>query len=117
LNEVLLVKNPMSSTPELGVYVENKPNNIQLKDIGREYLYSKIDKYSTSVKLVYSKQTLLNDGTPAVETLFNRVVNEYWPLKTLILSTYRSNKLIFAAVTSFEHPEALLNYLYSLRFD
>jgi hypothetical protein len=116
-NEVLLVKNPLSSSPQLGVYVENKPNDIQLETIGKELFYSKIKKYSTSVKLVSSKQTLLNDGTPAVEVLFDRVVNEYWPLKTLILSTYRGDKLIFAAITSFAHPEALRDYLYSLRFD
>jgi hypothetical protein len=116
-NEVLLVKNPLSSTPRLGVYVENKPKEIHLEDIGQEYFYSKIEKYSTSVKLVYSKQTLLNDGTPGVEILFDNVVNEYWPLKTLILSTYRGDKLIYAAITSFEHPEALRDCLYSLRFD
>jgi hypothetical protein len=117
LNEVLLVKNPLSSTPQLGVYVENKPNDIQLEDIGKEYFFSIIEKYSTSVKLVSSKQTLLNDGTLAVEILFDRVVNEYWPLKTLILATYRGDKLIFAAITSVEHPEALRDCLYSLRFD
>jgi len=92
-------------------------NDIQLEDIGQEYFYSKIEKYSTSVKLVSSKQTLLNDGTPSVEILFDSVANEYWPIKTLILSTYRGDKLIFAAVTSFAHPEALREYLYSLRFD
>ena len=117
LNEVLLVKNPLSSTPRLGVYVENRPNDIQLEDIGQEYFYSKIEKYSTTIKLVSSKQTLLNDGTPAVEILFDRVANDHWPLKTLILSAYRRDKLIFAAITSFAHPEALRDYLYSLRFD
>jgi hypothetical protein len=116
-NEVLLVKNPLSSTPQLRVYVENKPDEIQLKDLGQEYFYSKIEKYSTSVKLVSSKQTLLNDGTPGVEILFENAVNEYWPLKTLILSTYRGEKLIFAAITSFAHPETLRDYLYSLGFD
>ena len=117
MNEVLLVKNPLSSTPQLGVYVENKPSDIKLEDVGKKYFYSKIEQYSTSVKLVSSKQTLLNYGASAVEILFDRVVNEYWPLKTTILSTYRGDKLIFAAITSFEHPEALRDYLYSLRFD
>lgn len=117
LNEVLLVKNPLGSTPQLGVYVENKPNDILLNDIGQEYFYSKTKEYSTSVNLVSSKQTSLNDGNPAVEVLFNRVVNDHWPLKTLILSTYRGEKLIFAAITSFAHPEALRDYLYSLRFE
>jgi hypothetical protein len=115
--EVLLVKNPLSSTPRLGVYVENKPDDIQLEAFGREYFYSKLEKYSTRVKLVYSKQTLLHDGTPAIEFLFENVVNEYWPLKTLTLTTCRGDKLILAAVTSFEHPEALRDCLYSLRFD
>jgi len=117
LNEVLLVKNPMSSTPQLGVYVENKPNNIQLEDLGQLFFYSIIEKYSTSVKLVSNKQTILNDGTPAVEILFNRVINEYLPFKTLILATFRDDKLIFIATTSYEHPEALKEYLYSLQFN
>ena len=115
-NEVLLVKNPLSSTPQLGVYVENKPKDFQLEDIGQEYFYNTIEKYSTSVKLVSNKQTLLNDGTPAIEILFDRVVNEYWQVKTLILSTYWDDKLIYAATTSFAHPEALKEYLYSLQF-
>jgi len=108
---------PLSSTPRLGVYVENKPNDIHLEDIGQKYFYSKIEKYSTSNNLVSSKQILLNDGTPGAEILFDNVVNEHWPLKTLILSTYRGEKLIYAAITSFAHPEALREYLYSLRFD
>jgi hypothetical protein len=116
-NEVLLVKNPMSNTPQIGVYVENQPKDIHLKDIGRNYLFSLINKYSTKAKLVYSKQTVLNDGTSANETLFDRVINKHWPHKTLILSTYRNGKLIFVATTSFDHPEALRDYLYSLRFE
>jgi len=117
LNEVLLVKNPMSNTPQIGVYVENQPKNIQLNDIGKRYLSSLIERYSTKAKLVYSKQTVLSDGSSANETLFDRVINEHWPYKTLILSTYRNDKLIFVATTSFAHPEALRDYLYSLRFD
>ena len=117
LNEVMLVKNPMSSTPRIGVYVEDKPKGIHLEDIGQEYFYSIVEKYSTSVKLVSSKKTLLNDGTPAIEILFDRVINEYWPFKNLILATFRDDKLIFIATISYEHPEALREYLYSLQFN
>jgi hypothetical protein len=88
-----------------------------LEHIGQKYFYSKIEKYSTSVKLVSSKQTFLNDGTPSVEILLDSAANEYWSIKTLILSTYRGDKLIFAAIKSLAHPEALRDYLYSLRFD
>jgi hypothetical protein len=117
LNEVLLVKNPIGNSPRIGVYVENQPKNIQLDDIGKRYLFRLIEQYSTKVKLAYSKQTVLSDGTSANETLFDRVINDHWPYKTLILSTYRDDKLIFVATTSFAHPEALREHLYSLRFD
>jgi hypothetical protein len=116
LNEVLLVKNPLSITPGLGVYVESKPQGIQLNDIGQRYLYNLLDKYSTSVKLVSSKQSILNDGTPAIEILFDRVLNEHWCVKTLILATFWNDQLIYAATTSYAHPEALKKYLYSLTF-
>ena len=116
-NEVLLVKNPMGYTPRLGVYVENKPRDIQLYDIGQRYFYNLMGKHSTNIKLVSSTQTVLSDGTPANETLFDIVVNEHWLLKTMIISTYRGDKLIFATTTSFAHPEALKEYLYSLKFD
>ena len=116
-NEVLLVKHHLSSTPRISVFFEDRPNDVDSVAIAKEYFYRKIEKYSTSVKLVSSKQTFLSDWTPAVEILFDNAVNEYWPLKTLTLSTYRDDKLIFAAVTSFEHPEALRDYLYSLRFE
>jgi len=37
LDEVLLVKYPISSIPQFGVYVENKPPDIRLLDIGQRY--------------------------------------------------------------------------------
>jgi hypothetical protein len=117
LDEVLLVKYPISSMPSFGVYVENKPPDIPLPDIGQRFFSKRVKKYSTSAKLVFSKQTMLIDGIPANEVLFERVVDDHWPLKTLILATYWGDKLIFAAVSSFEYPESLREYLYSLRFD
>ena len=116
LHEVLLAKNPLSSTPRLGVYVEPKPQGIQLHDIGQQHLYNLIEKYSTGVKLVYNKESSLNDETPAVEILFESVVDDYFLIKTLILATYWDDKLIYAASTSLLHPEALKEYLYSLQF-
>ena len=78
LNEVLLVKNPMSSTPQLGVYVETKPADIRLEDLGQQYFYRKIEKYSTSVKLVSSKQTLLHD-VRTTETPLRSATCMDWP--------------------------------------
>jgi hypothetical protein len=116
LNEVLLVKNPMSSTPQIAVYVEDQPEDINLQEIGQRYLLEFIEKYSTKTDIVYSRQTVLGDGTPANETLFERVIQDHWSFKTLVLSTYFEGKLIYAATTSVAHPEALKEYLYSLQF-
>ena len=117
LDEVLLVKYPISSIPRLGVYVEDKPLDIPLQDIGRRFFSKLVKKYSTNAKLVSSKQAMLSDGTPANEVLFDRVVEDHWPLKTLILAIFWEDKLIFIATTSYEHPEALKEYLYSLQFN
>lgn len=114
--EVLLVKNQMGSTPQIGVSVENIPKDIPLHAIGRQYFLELLNKYSTNVKLVYSEQTALADGTPATEMLFDREINEIWPFKTMILSTYWGDKLVYVTTTSFVHPEALKEYLYSLQF-
>ncbi len=116
-DEVLRAKYPISSTPLLGVVVKDKPQDIRLQDIGERHYTNKLKKFGSSVKLVSSTQTTLSDGTPANEVQFDWVVNDHWPLKTMIVSTYRGDKLIFAAVTSFAHPETFREFLYSLRFE
>jgi hypothetical protein len=117
LDEVLLVKHPISNMPRLGVYVEDKPLDIPLQEIGEKFFSKLVKKYSTKAKLVSTEQTMLIDGILANEMLFDRMVEHHWPLKTMIVSTYREDKLIFAAVSSVAHPESLREYLYSLRFD
>ena len=116
-DEVLRAKYPISSMPLFGVVVKDKPQDIRLQDIGERLYTSEFKKIGSSVKLVSSTQTTLRDGTPANEVQFDWVLNDYWPVKTMIVSAYRGGKLIFAAVTSFAHPEALREFLYSLRFD
>jgi len=115
--EVLRVKHPISSTPLFGVVVKDKPQDIRLQDIGERHYTNELEKFGTNVRLVSNAQTALSDGTPANEVQFDWVLNEHWPVKTMIVSTYRGDKLIFAAVTSFAHPESLREFLYSLRFD
>jgi hypothetical protein len=116
-DEVLLVKYPISNTPQLGVYVDNKPKDIELQNIGQRYFAKRIKKHSTYMKMVSSAPNVLSDGTIVNEVLFDRVVNNHWPLKTMVVSTYRGDKLIFAGVSSFAHPETFREFLYSLRFD
>jgi len=116
-DEVLRAKHPISNTPLFGVVVKDKPQDIRLQDIGERHYINELEKSGYNVRLVSSMQTALSDGTPANEVQFDWVSNDHWPVKTMIVSTYRGDKLIFAAVTSFAYPEALREYLYSLRFD
>ena len=116
-DEVLRAKYPISSTPLFGVVVKDKPQDIRLQDIGERHYTNKLEKFGSSVRLVSTTQIALSDGAPANEVQFDWVSNDHWPVKTMIVSTYRGEKLIFAAVTSFAHPETLREFLYSLRFD
>ena len=116
-DEVFRAKYPISSMPLFGVVVKDKPQDIRLQDVGERLYTNEFEKFGSRVKLVSSTQTALSDGTPANEVQFDWVLNDHWPVKTMIVSAYRGGKLIFAAVTSFAHPEALREFLYSLRFD
>jgi hypothetical protein len=62
-DEVLLVKYPISNTPQLGVYVDNKPKDIDLQNIGQRYFAKIIKKHSTYMKMVSSAPNVLSDGT------------------------------------------------------
>ena len=116
-NEVLRVKHVMSNLPRFSVVVEDKPEGVLLQDIWQRHFANEMKKISISVRLVSNSQTVLSDGTPANELQFDWVSKDHWPVKTLMVSTYRGEKLIFAAATSFAHPETLRESLYSLRFD
>ena len=75
--------------------------------LGARTLYSNIYDLKNAVVYLY----YLHDFDNQV------VIDLNEELKTMILSTYRDDKLIFAAMTSFAHPEALREFLYSLQFD
>jgi hypothetical protein len=99
------------------MFVEDKPRDISLNDIGERKFTGEINKFGTDVRLVSSEQNSLRDGTPAKEVMYDWVTKDNWPVKTLIVSTYRNEKLIFSAVTSLAHPESLKEFLYSLEFE
>jgi len=67
--------------------------------------------------MISNIQSKLNDGTLANEVQLDWVTKDNWPVKTILLSIYRADKLIYAAVTSLAHPGSLREFLYSLRFD
>ena len=117
LNEVFRVKCSFGGAPILSVSIDDKPQDIPLTDIGEKFYLPELRKLVAKVKMISNTQTKLNDGTPASEVQFDLVTKDNWPLKTLILSTYRDDKLIYAAVHSWAFPDSLREYLYSLRFD
>jgi hypothetical protein len=117
LNEVFRANNSIDKVPILSVSVTDKPQGIPLQDIGEKFYTPELKKSGNSIKIISNTQTKLNDGIPANEVQFDWVTTDNFPVKTLLLSTYRDNKLIYAAVHSLAHPSSLREYLYSLRFD
>ena len=116
-DEVFRVKHPLSSTPLFSVYVQDKPKNAALQQIGERYFIEELEKIGADVELVFSRQIEIGDSSPAHEAQFDWVADSHYPLKTLIVSTYREDKLIFAAVTAHAHPEELREFLCSLSFE
>jgi hypothetical protein len=117
LNEVFRVRHPLGGTPNISVSIDDKPQDIPLRDIGEKLYLSELKKFDAEAKITSKIQTKLHDGTQANEVQFDCRAKNYWPLKISILSTYRNEKLIFVAVQSWAFPESLRDYLYSLRFD
>lgn len=76
-----------------------------------------VEEFASNVKLIYSKQTKLRDGTPASEIRFDWVSDGRWPLKTMILATYYQDDLIITVWNSSAHPEIFNEYLYSINFN
>ena len=116
LNEVFRARHPAGFLI-LSVSIDDKPHNIPLKDIGEKFYLPEFKKVDTEAKISTNIQSKLHDGTPAYEAQFDWLTSENWPIKTLILSTYRDDKLIYTAVHSTADPSFLREYLYSLQFD
>ena len=66
---VFWAKCPFSGTPLFLVFVEDKPGDIPLKDIGERKFTGEIKNFGTGVRLVSNTQASLQDGTPANEVL------------------------------------------------
>ena len=116
LNEVFRAKHPAGGLV-LTVSVDDRGPNIPLKDIGEKLYLPELKKIDAEAEITTNIQSKLHDGTPANEVQFDWVSTDIWPMKTLVLSTYRDDWLIYAAVHSLADPGFLREYLYSLRFD
>jgi hypothetical protein len=116
LNEVFRARHPAGFLV-LSVSIDDKRQDIPLKDIGKKFYLPEFKKVDTDAKISTNIQSKLHDGTPANETQFDWVTSNNWPIKTLILSAYRDDKLIYTAVHSAADPRFLREYLYSLQFD
>ena len=115
-NEVFRAKYSISGVPILSVSIDDKPQDILLRDIGEKFYLPKLKKSAIAVKITSNIQSKLNDGTAANEVQFDWMTPDNWPVKTIVLLTYRDEKLIYAAVHSLAYPSSLREYLYSLRF-
>ena len=117
LKEVFRVKHSLGGLPKLSVSIDDKPQDIPLRDIGEKHYLPELKKNVATVRIISNIQTKLKDGTPANEVQFDLMTTDNWPVKILVLSTYHNDNLIYAAIQSLAFPGTLKEYLYSLRFD
>ena len=117
LKEVFRVKHSLGGLPKLSVSIDDKPQDIPLRDIGEKHYLPELKKNVAKVRIISNIQTKLKDGTPANEVQFDLMTTDNWPVKILVLSTYHNDNLIYAAIQSLAFPGTLKEYLYSLRFD
>ena len=117
LNEVFRIEHSLGGLPKLSVSIDEKPQDISLKDIGEKFYLPEMKKKVAKVKIISNIQTKLKDGTPANEVQFDLMTIDNWHVKILVLSTYHDDKLIYAAIQSLAFPGTLREFLYSLRFD
>lgn len=116
-NQVFKVRNSFGGIPEISISVIDRPPGMPLRDFGKKIYIPELNKSGSNIKIESNIQTRLSDGTPANETRFDWLHKSNWTVKTLVLSTYRDNRLFYVAAHSLAHPEFLKEYIYSLRFD
>jgi hypothetical protein len=103
--------------PVLDVQVLDIPNGVALADIGKYYKKAILDKeQSVDAEIASNKQTTLKDGTKANEITLKYKWQSWLPLKATILSVYKDNKWVYAAINQSVSSEPWTDVLYSLTF-
>ena len=101
----------------LSASIDDRLHDMPLKDVGKDLYLAEFQKLDTGAKISANMPSKLHDGTPANETQIDWVTKNGWSVKTLFLSTFRNDRLIYTTVHSAADPGFLREYLYSLRFD
>ena len=101
----------------MSVSIKDKPPDISLNELGTRFYLPELKKSGSEPKMTSNANTIINGGVQANVIQFDCLAPNRWPLKLSLLSTYHHNKLIYVAVQSWAFPDALREYLYSLRFD
>lgn len=113
-DEIFRAKNSFGGVPILTVSLIDKPKDIPLSKIATDFYFNELNKHKNQPKLIYTADTILGNGRLANEALFDCVADNNWPIKLSILSTYWNDKLIFVTVQSWQFPQALKEFQYSL---
>jgi hypothetical protein len=116
-DEVFRIKNSFGGVPIMSVSIKDKPPDISLNELGTRFYLPELKKSGSEPKMTSNANTIINGGVQANVIQFDCLAPNRWPLKLSLLSTYHHNKLIYVAVQSWAFPDALREYLYSLRFD
>jgi hypothetical protein len=116
-DEVFRTKNSFGGVPIMSVSIKDKPQDISLNELCTRFYTPELKKSGADPKMTSNVNTIINDGVQANVIQFDCLAHNRWPLKLSLLSTYHHNELIYVAVQSWAFPDALREYLYSLRFD
>jgi hypothetical protein len=116
-DEMFRARNSFGGAPVFSVSVVDRPQDMPLREFGKKIYIPELKKSGANIRIESNIQTRLKDGSPANEVCFDWLHKSNWPVKTMVLSTYRDNRLFYVAAHSLAHAEIMKEYIYSLRFD
>ncbi|MDJ0721519.1 MAG: serine hydrolase [Desulfobacterales bacterium] len=76
------------------VYIGDIPEGIALEDFGPNAYARSLAKFGTQIRVTSNREITLRCGTRAYRTVIRWLADDFWPIKTLVVSAYKDGKLV-----------------------
>ena len=86
--------------------VITKPKKLELRDFGPMYYAEILRQVGSDVRVVDNKEIVLKCGTNAYRTDIKWVYQNYYKLKSVVVSSYKNDQCVYLVV----HPSSLANH-------
>jgi TolB-like protein/class 3 adenylate cyclase len=96
--------------------VADIPEGVTVADYGPKLYAPALERFGSNVKVISNREIILKDGTKAYRTDIKWLYKENIWLTTLVVSTYKDDKMVFLA-THPPNPNALAWIVESLTFE